>query len=411
MCQSERCCAQADTFATPRSRRYIIKGSNQGMCTNSTVPAMPSARARNKAAAAAVILLAAMLTACSEGETTLVGPDDSGQHGAAMNEIVTTPPLRATSNEDFSYFSFDEGKLVTAGDEWDLALRRYEVRLNSTSIAGANSRNVRGYAMNNNRDASNEQVLGFTAANQLAAFDAVREAAIPSDAAFTGDVLVEDPTAYLSFGAVPAANASAYWKIRLSDGSFAVFRVPQFVYSSGNGVTSVVFESRIQSAGGTLGSIRTLTASPGGEIQRINLVNNSVLGAGDASEPNFPEGACDWDLELDPAATELSITVNSSCGVATYPGPASPAFPAVAKADDAPQYEPFLSRLTGPIPSAIDDPGAPFRYNLDGGNRLHPVFNTYLILSAGRVYKLQVIDYYSDTGASGYPTLRYARIR
>jgi hypothetical protein len=27
------------------------------------------------------------------------------------------------------------------------------------------------------------------------------------------------------------------------------------------------------------------------------------------------------------------------------------------------------------------------------------------------VYKLQVINYYSDAGTSGYPTIRYARIR
>jgi hypothetical protein len=67
--------------------------------------------------------------------------------------------------------------------------------------------------------------------------------------------------------------------------------------------------------------------------------------------------------------------------------------------------------LVGPIPNSVVDKSAPFRYNLLGNDRLHPAFNTYLVKSGVKVYKLQVIDYYSNTGVPGFPTIRYARIK
>ena len=71
----------------------------------------------------------------------------------------------------------------------------------------------------------------------------------------------------------------------------------------------------------------------------------------------------------------------------------------------------FLSLLLGPIPNSILDTKAPFRYDLTGQQRLHPAFNTYFAKVGTRVWKFQLVDYYSNTGLAGYPTIRYARIR
>ena len=80
-------------------------------------------------------------------------------------------------------------------------------------------------------------------------------------------------------------------------------------------------------------------------------------------------------------------------------------------ASDAPQFATFLSTLVGPIPNSVLDKAAPFRYNLQGNDRLHPAFNTYLVKSGTRIFKLQITDYYSNTGVAGFPTIRYARIQ
>jgi hypothetical protein len=103
--------------------------------------------------------------------------------------------------------------------------------------------------------------------------------------------------------------------------------------------------------------------------------------------------------------------VNTACNVGTYPAPVSPTFTAATSASDAPEYGAFLAGLTGPIPNSITDPSAPFRYNLQNDNRLHPTFNTYLVKVGANVYKLQVINYYNAAGASAHPTIRYALIR
>ena len=105
------------------------------------------------------------------------------------------------------------------------------------------------------------------------------------------------------------------------------------------------------------------------------------------------------------------MTTNVDCAVGTYPGGSAPTFANQTTANDAPQYALFLSALAAPIPNSITESHAPFRYNLQGTNRLHPVFNTYLIKVDTRVYKLQIINYYSDAGASAHPTLRYSRIK
>ncbi len=341
--------------------------------------------------------------ACAEGESSPLGPDDDGSGGAgeaAMNEIVTTVPLNATSADTLVYFSFKERRLVSRSSEWDLALRRYEIRLNSPAVAGASNRDVRGYSVGNNASATDAQLLAFSAASQLSAFDALRSEQIPSENEFASDRLVENSTGYLNFSSVPVANPSAYWKVKLSNGSYALFRVTQISFTQDVKVSSVILESRIQS-GSSLGRARSLTILADDDFFEISLTDNVVV---------TPDG-CNWDLRFNPNSESLAITVNDACGAATYPGSSSTPFASATRADDAPQYSPYLTQLVGPIPFAITDAGAPFRYNLTGNNRLHPSFNSYLIAAAGRVYKMQVLDYYNNVGASGYLTLRYSRIR
>jgi hypothetical protein len=340
-------------------------------------------------------LAAAVLLAGCESESSPTGPDDGGSE-PAINEIVTSAALNASSTDTLIHFSFATGNLVNKTADWDIALRRYEVRLNG-GVAG--TKGVVGYALGNNDEATDAQVLAFTLDNTRSAFDNVREAQIPADASFQSDRLIEDETGYLNLAGVPSANGTAYWKLRTANGGFALVRVTAISMSPQFALQSVTVESRVQT-GATLGAAQTLVVPVAGSAVSVSVAANQLTSA--------PNG-CNWDLRINPQT--FGITVNSACNAGTYPGATSPTFAAATTANDAPQYGAFLAGLTGPIPNSITVDEAPFRYNLEGTNRLHPTFNTYLVKSGTRVYKLQVVNYYNAAGASGWPTLRYARIK
>lgn len=345
--------------------------------------------------------LASLALAACEPESDPLGPDGPRVSEPAINEIVTSAPLNASSPDTLVYFSLTEGRLVAVSADWDVALRRFELRLRSPALAGAASRTVAGAGLANTASASDAQILALTPASTLTEFDGVRASTIPADSLFQTDRLAENRQGHLNLGGIPTANASAFWKTRLADGRFAVFRVARIRFTPQFAVDTLVVESRLQT-GATLGATQQLAFAPGGQVRALSLGTNSVVASA---------AGCGWDLQFNPAPSQLSLTMNTACGVGTYPGGTSPTFATVASASDAPQYAGFLSQLVGPIPTSVLDKSGPFRYNLTGTDRLHPTFNTFLIKTGTRVYKLQVIDYYSATGSAGFPTLRFARIR
>jgi hypothetical protein len=120
-----------------------------------------------------------------------------------------------------------------------------------------------------------------------------------------------------------------------------------------------------------------------------------------------PEG-CNWDVVLTP---EFAIDFNVACGAGTFPLDGTEDFTALEVADDAPEYGGFLSSISGAIPNTIENPGGVFWYNLEENQRMWPTQNVFLIQDGAEVFKLQVTDYYSSTGESGFPTIRYEQIR
>ncbi len=335
---------------------------------------------------------AVTLTACGEDST---GPGGIGGGGAALNQIVTTPPLNASSGDTLVYFSLASNTLVPRTGLWDIALRRFEVRVNG-GVTGTGG--VTGVNLGNNTAATPAQVLAFTNVNTLAAFDSIRDARIPADSFFRADRLISNPTGYLVFGGgVPTANTAIFWKVRTANGAFELTRVTAIAFV-GRALSSVSFESRTQS-GTALGAVRSFTVPVGRTPVNVSLIGGSAVVA----------SGCNWDLVITPALYEIGV--NTACNTGTSPGDAARGFAGTTSASDAAEYGAFLSLLTGPIPNNIEDPAGPFRYDLNNDQRLSPTFNTYLIRNGARTYKLQVIGYYGPSGAGGFPTLRYARIR
>ncbi len=333
-----------------------------------------------------------LLAACGESATAAIEPPVTG---LALNEVAVIGPLNASSSDTLVYFSFDAKALVPKTAAWDVALRRYEVRVNG-GVTGSGG--VTGYGFGNNRNATRDQVLAFTNQNTLAAFDSIRVAQIPVDSFFKADRLIPNPTGFLNvLGGAPTANTAAWWKVRTATGGFALMRVTAIAFT-GRALSSVTFEARVQS-GATLAAPTPFTVAVGTSPVSVSLASGGAVTA----------AGCNWDVLISPAVYEISV--NTACNVGTYPGTATPGFAGTTSASDAPEYAAYLSTLTGPIPNNIEDIGGPFRYDLNADQRLSPTFNTYLIRNGTKIYKLQVIGYYGTSGSGGFPTLRYARIR
>ena len=339
-----------------------------------------------------VAATAALLSACAEDTAA---PTDPTDNTAAINTIVTAGPINASATDTLVYFSLATSAVVPRTGNWDVAFRRYEVRLNG-GVSGTGG--VTGYSLGNNVAATPAQILALTSDNTRASFDSLRAAQIPADSLFKADRLILNATGFLNLNGIPTANAAAYWKVRTATGGFALMRVTGTVLSPQFALTSVSFEVRHQT-GNTLGTPTAFTIATGSSPVAVQLGSGTAVTA----------AGCNWDVQITPRTYELSV--NGACNAGTYPGAAVPTFANASAAGDAPEYAPYLAGLTGPIPNSIEDVAAPFRYNLSGDNRLTPSFNTYLIRNGAAVYKLQLIGYYSTAGTGGWPTIRFARIR
>ena len=332
---------------------------------------------------------------------------------AACEEDATAPPdefeegtltVDASSPVAATYVSLaDGGSVVTPADpsastDWDLAIRRFGVRLNG-GVAGPGD--VAGYGLGNNSSLTDVQVTALTESDGDAAFAAVTEADIPSASAFEVDGLLPDPGAsWFRFdpqAGTLVANPGAAWKVQESGGGFAVFRISELVMA-GQAPSSITIEHRHQDAGGSLGSASSTTLDLSSGAGYAALMDGSL----------HEVGTCDWDIGVTP---ELSIEVNDSCGAGTFPLDVAEDFTALTDASDAPEYGGFLAALSGAFPATVDDASGVFWYNIEGNNRLWPTFNVFLVSTGTAVYKVQVTSYYDATGQSGFPTIRFQQLQ
>jgi hypothetical protein len=354
---------------------------------------MPTTTWHSRALRALLLLLPAAALAACEGDSA--GPSTAPRVG----ELT----LNASSQTGFAYLRFEGDSAVAvaapASDaEWDLALRRYTVRLNG-GVGG--TKGVAGFNLANNASADTATILSFTAANQLAAFDAVGPADIPGSGSFTSEGLGPDYASWFRFDPFAnglVANPQAAWKVARAGGTgYALVRVARIVATQTT-LDSVTFEWRLADQNGDLGVAQQLAVGTTGGLNGVDFGTASAVAA----------SGCGWDVSAD---VTFLVSVSGGCGTGTFPLDVSQSFASVSRADDAPEYGPFLARVSGPIPSSFSVPTAPFLYDLAGDQRLSPTFNIYLIRVGSAVYKIQLTGYYSDTGASGYPTIRYARIQ
>jgi hypothetical protein len=332
------------------------------------------------------------LTACE---------DEITDPGAVFVEGQLT--LDASSNASYVYASLANGGSTVAvtdpfsSTDWHLAFRRFSVKLNG-GVAGPSD--VAGANLMNNANATDAEVVAFTEADADAAWEAVTEADI-AGATFIDDGIIEDTSGpWFRFDPMAqnlVANPGAAWKVDTSGDGYAVFRVSELVMA-GFDPESVEIEYRYQSPSGSLGSIGTVDVDLTGGPGSVDFATGTVV---------TPSG-CNWDLVVTPS---FSIDFNDACGAGSFPLDSSEDFTTITSAAGAPEYGGFLSVVSGAFPSSVEDATGIFWYNIEGNNRMWPTYNVFLVRVGTDVYKVQVLDYYSSTGASGHPTIRFLQLQ
>lgn len=343
----------------------------------------------------AMLLTAALTLGLAACESEVTGPGDEFVEG----EVT----LDASNPAAFSYLTFaDGGSAITVADplsstDWHIAFRRFSAKLNG-GVAGPGD--VAAANLANNADATDTEVAAFTMVDADAAWDAVTVDDI-AGVTFEEDGIIEDMSGpWFVFNPMIqtlSANSGAAWKVRDSEGDYAVFRVIELVMD-GNSPESLTVEFRAQSAGGSLGDAQTVTVDFSMGPGHIDFGTGTVV---------TPSG-CNWDVSFSPS---FMVDFNGDCDAGSFPLDAAEDFAGITSAEDAPEYGAFLSVISGAIPSTVDDASGTLWYNIEGNNRMWPTFNVFLVRIGTAVYKVQLVDYYDATGASGHPTLRFEQLQ
>ena len=336
---------------------------------------------------ASILLACFTLAACDQNGPT--GPGVESEQTITVNAATNWAYLSVTGA------SASELTLADAGSNplWDIAFNATSVRLNGGASGPGG---VTGYCLC--RTAKDTASLrAMTAANQLAAFNAVTAADVPADSAFKSDALAPAISGWWSYNPIAhtvTANSGRLFLVRTADGnSWAKLRVISIANATQTTAGTVTIEYAVQSAkGAALGGTQTATFDvPASGSVTFDLQTGAVGSAG-------------WDISF----SGYDIRVN---------GGVSGSGSAAALAMDAP----FASVTDPSAPPATtfrtDGFGGVFeaqrwyRYNITGSdNQIWPTFDVYLIKRGSQVFKLQLINYYGANGEARQITLRYAKV-
>lgn len=331
------------------------------------------------------VALPAFLLAAACATDDVVGIDPGASEGT----------FTVNASAGWVYVSLADSAIVSpapsAGESssWDLAFFATNV---TTNGGEAGPGGVTAACLCQNASASGEEVLAMTSESELPDFDAVTT--VPAGTTFASDVLTPAIRDWhTGSGAAAVADTTKSWLVRLSDStSFALVRVKGVNGASAANPGIVTLEYRLQTSSvAALGAPQTFDVLTTGDIQRVDLNAGALT-----------TNATAWDIALD----GFDILVNTGISGTGKGGAASntAAFSATTTAvTSATAYRPDVY-------AGVFGTSRYFRYNIAGDHRISPTFDVYLIRRGATTYKLQIIGYYSETGAARHITFRWAEI-
>lgn len=344
-------------------------------------------RATRMWSASALLFAALVVAACDESTT-----EPPGSEGPST---LTVDAVDAWAYVDLaSTASVVSPADPSASTEWDIGFLATSVVLNGGEAGVAD---VSGYCLCGNASATDDQIIAMTPESELAAFDAVDVAAIPSnDDDWTTDVLAPSIDEWYNYDIdthqVSAAPENV-WIVRAADSdALAKFHVIGIEGASQQHAGTVTIEY----------ALKPSAEAPFDATQTVELdASSSVyfdLESGAVSDES------DWDIMIEGYTIRVNGGVSGSgaAGAARFNG----SFDSITDDTELPPSNVYSGDAFGGVFEAHPW----YRYDLEGNHQIWPTYDVYLIRTASEVYKLQIINYYDAGGDARHITFRYAQI-
>jgi hypothetical protein len=336
---------------------------------------------------------AALLAGCSDDNA----PTEPGSQFSTIQLNATTAPAYLTLGSTASIATVTDPQTSSA---WDLVFTPdFEIRVNGGASGPAG---VKAYCLCANASLTQAQVEALTAQNGAEAFAAVTAASIPADASFESDEASHAIEGWYSYD--PSTHAitpsDKAWGIRLasSQGGIAKFHVKAIPAPSMSNAGPVTIEWALQT-GGAMGADQTAVVDlTSGSKVYVNLTTGATsTTAGGA-----------WDIALQGYTIAVNGGASGTGNVSALELAPSTSFATYAAITSVPASIPASAYSTDGTGGAFLA-HLPYRY--DGAtHQLWPTYDVYLVKRGTAVYKVQVVTYYSTSGAAGNVTVRYAKL-
>lgn len=346
---------------------------------------------------ASLITVTAIMTGCGgDSDNESVMPADTAKPYVAVT-------LDASSNSQYTYYNLLEGETVSSGDEWHIAFRRYNVKLGD-GVEGA---------------IGDEQADYYSGGSPVA--NAFTNATAELEEQSLYDVLSADSLLFESSEMQPYISSSDwysynfmthtlsaknqnYWMLKSAEGnSYAKMHVSSI---TGNVATFDFFtQSSSETAySATVDASFTVSLTASGNTC-FDFDSNAVVDCASSTV---------WDIQIQVNGytyTTLLNGINSGTGAAAAYGPIDQ-----AELDTYAGSADLVAQAYG-----TDQPGGVFtsytwqEYAVTGEAGDHGIWPNYRVYvidtdtsdDSNDLIKMQIINYYNDSGASGHITFRY----
>lgn len=380
----------------------------------------------------AVLLSSVFLVACApENDNTTTNSTASSKVTGGTTALI----IDASSYDDYVYYNLTTKEKLTltseeaaASTQWHIGFRRADVILNgggsgAGSVKGALAVDQSDFYTNDKPNAN--VFLNASSANELEHLTAKVDtsgltyvedkfaAAIKGSAAMTGTTMDLGWYNYNVSNHQLSVNSDHFWLLKSASGdSYARFKATALEVNANHLEVSLSFDVQAKGASNFVSNQATFNASvpSSGGRECFDFDTNSKVDC-ETSEA--------WDLQLQVKGRAYTLLTNS--------GPSGKgkgaAFGPLAVSDMATYPSGTLtstgtnigSHYKADATAGIFKDSSWYAYGVSGGHKLWPNYRVYVIDIDGKnsrseQYKLQITNYYSDTGASGYPNIRFVSV-
>ncbi len=361
-------------------------------------------------ALACVIAIGMTLSGCQLESDSDDDDTNDNDSGTSINYIETT--VDASSYNDWVYFDLDNNDEVTASDDWDIKIRRYNITPNEALTTAIIVDQSEFY--DSNGDAIISMFLNADAVELLTT--EVDQSTITFEAPSKELIMNAEGITFYDYDYTTHllhANDDAVWVIRSNTGNAYAKLRPTLLYDdTAEAYEQASFELFIQGtsdAGFSNTPVTWTVAIPGGvgsgcyDIETATTVDCS---------------SDDWDIHfnLNISARTLEMTLNGGASgdgsaAAVYTGAFDVADTALLTAGiqdsanddfDLTSYHYAQDNLES---SFSEYPW--YAYNVNGAHGIWPNYRVYGVEADTGTYLVQFTNYYSDAAESGHISFRF----